>query len=118
PAHASAQLVKLAQSVAVGAIDEHGVCKRNINAVFDDRGGNEHVVLVMHEGENHAFKLGFAHLAMAHNHARRGHQFLNARRNLVDEHDAIVHEIDLPAALEFHFDGGADNLLVEFRHHG
>ena len=103
-AHAAAQLVELAEAVAVGAVDEDGVGERNVEAVFDDGGGHQHVVLVVHEGEHHSFQLGLAHLAVAHGDARRGDQLLDARGDFVDGFDAVVDEVDLAAALEFQLD--------------
>ena len=40
-ADASAQLVELAEAVAVGAIDDDGVGERDVEAVLDDGGGDE-----------------------------------------------------------------------------
>ncbi len=117
-ADASAKLIELAEAVAIGAVDEHGVGERNVEAVLDDGGRDEHVEFVAHEGEHHAFEFLFAHLAVAHGDARGGNEFLNPRGDLVDRFDAIVNEVDLPAALEFHFDGGAHDLLIEFGHDG
>ena len=100
-ADAAAELVELAEAVAVGAVDEHGVGERDVEAVFDDGGGDQHVVLVVHEGEHDAFELGFAHLAVADDDARGGDEFLDARGDFVDGFDAVVDEVDLAAALEF-----------------
>ena len=69
-ADAAAQLIELAEAVTIGAVDEDGVGERNVEAVFDDRGRDQHVVLVVHEGEHHAFQLGFAHLAVADDDTR------------------------------------------------
>ena len=112
-AHAAAQLIELAQAMAVGAIDEDGVGEGNVEAVLDDRGRHQHIVFVAHEGQHHALQFCFAHLTVAYGHARRGHQFLNARGDLVDGLDAIMDEINLAAALQLHFDRGAHDLFVE-----
>ena len=104
--------------MALGAIDEDGVGERNVEAVFDDRGGDEHVELVTHEGEHDFLEIVLAHLAVGDSHARRGNQLLDARGDFVDGLDAIVHEEYLAAALQFHFDGRADDFLVEARDDG
>ena len=57
PPHAPAQLVQLGEAVALGVFDDDGVGERNIQAVFDDGGGDEHVVFVAHEAEQHALQL-------------------------------------------------------------
>ena len=69
-AHAAAELVELRQSVAIGAVDEDGVGQRDVEAVLDDGGGDQHVVLVVHEGEHDALQLGFGELAVADGDAR------------------------------------------------
>ena len=83
-ANPPAQLVKLAQAVAIGAIDQHGIRKRDVETVFDNRRRNQHIVFMPHEGEHHALKLRLAHLAVAHSHTRRGHKLLNPRGDFVD----------------------------------
>ena len=77
-AHAAAQLIELAEAVAVGAVDDDGVGKRNVEAVFDDGGRHKHVEFVVHEGEHHALELAFAHLAVADDDARAGNKLLDA----------------------------------------
>jgi hypothetical protein len=57
-------------------------------------------------------KLGLAHLSVAHEHARFGHQLAQLGRNLVDGFDAVVHEVNLAAALQLLLDGGADQLFI------
>ncbi len=46
-------------------------------------------------------QLRLAHLAVAHADARLRDQFLNHGGALPDGIDAVVHEVDLPAALQF-----------------
>ena len=77
------------------------------------RGGDEHVVLVVHEGEHDALELGFGELAVADDDARLRDELADLGGELVDGFDAVVDEVDLAAALELHLDGGADELLVE-----
>ena len=85
----------------------------NVEAVFDDGGGDEDVVLVMHEGEHDFFEVVLAHLAVADDDAGGGDELLDLCGDFVDGLDAVVDEVDLAAALELDFDGGADELLVE-----
>ena len=111
-AHASAQLVKLGESQAVGAIDEDGVAERDIEAVLDDGGRDQDVGFVMHELEHHFFQFAFRHLAVTYDDARSRHQRLELGGDLPDAVHAVVHEVNLAAALEFLLDGGLDELLV------
>ena len=117
-ADAAAQLVEFAEPVAIGSVDQHGIGERDVEAVFDDGGGDQHIVLVVHEGQHDALELGFAHLAVADDDARAGHQFLDARGDLVDGFDAVVDEVDLAAAFEFELDRRANDLFIELGNHG
>ena len=55
---------------------------------------------------------------MADGDAGARHESLQLGRDLPDRVDAIVHEIDLAAALQFLLHGGLDQLLVPARDHG
>jgi hypothetical protein len=66
-------LIELAQAVTVCAVDDDRIRQRDIEAVLDDRGRDEHVVLVVHEGEHHAFELRFRQLTVPYNDARLRH---------------------------------------------
>src|SRR5260370_1080745 len=109
----AAELIELREAVAVGAVDDDGVGERDIEAILDDAGGDEDVVLVIHKGEHDAFEFGLGKLAVADDDAGARHQLTNPGGDLVDGFDAVVDEVDLASALEFHLDGGADELLVE-----
>ena len=62
--HASAQLVELRKAEAIGAVDDDGVCTRDIEPGFDDRCGQQHIVLALVEGAHPLLDFGRAHLAM------------------------------------------------------
>ena len=72
----------------------------------------------MHEGQHHSFEIAFAHLTVADDNARGGHQLLNTRGDFVDGLDAVVHEVNLATALQLDFDGRADEFLIVLGHHG
>src|SRR6202042_348482 len=67
---AAAKLVQLRKAHAVGAINDDGVGARDVEAVFDDGGGNQNVGFVADKFQHHFFEFGFAHLPVAHDHAR------------------------------------------------
>ena len=94
-ADAAAQLVELGEAVAVGAVDEEGVGARDVEAVLDDRGRDQHVGAALDEGEHRPLELGLGHLAVRHRDPRLGHQPLHQARQRVDRLDAVVHEEDL-----------------------
>src|SRR6202789_901282 len=100
--------------MAVGAVNDDGVGEGDVEAVFDDAGGDEDVVLVVHKGEHDPFEFGFGELAMADDDARLWDEFADFGGDVVDGFDAVVDEVDLAAALELHLDGGADEFFVKF----
>ena len=55
---------------------------------------------------------------MAHGDARARNQRLNLGGNLPDRVDAVVHEINLAAAVDFLFDRRLDQLFVPVRDYG
>src|SRR6201999_94548 len=99
------------EAVTISTVYEDGVGQGDVEAVFDNGGGDEDVVLVVHEGEHDALELSFGELAVADDDAGAGDQFADLGGELVDGLDAVVDEVGLAAALELHLDGGADQLL-------
>ena len=96
-ADAAAQLIELRQAVAIGAIDDDGVRVRDVEPVFDDGRGDEHVVLVRHEVEHRLFELLFAHLAVADDQLGLRHQTRDQVGKRVDRLHAVVDDVDLAA---------------------
>ena len=68
-AYTTTQLIELRQAETIGAIDEDGVCSRDVEAVFDDGGGDQDVGFVADKFQHHAFEFFLAHLAMRDDHA-------------------------------------------------
>src|SRR4051812_10197773 len=72
----AAQLIQLRQSVIIGPIDDDRVGPRNVDAVLDDRRRDEHIVLVVDEGQHYVLHLLLIHLAVADSDASIGHDLL------------------------------------------
>jgi hypothetical protein len=87
--------------VAVRAIHDDGVGERDVDAILDDRGGDEDIELMIHEGEQRFLKLRFTHLPVADDYTALRDEFLDLCGELVDSLHAVVNEIDLTAAFEF-----------------
>ena len=117
-AHAPAKLIQLGKPHAIGAIDDDGVGARNVEAVFDDRGRDQHVRFVADEFQHHLFELGLAHLPVADDDARLRHQPLDHRRQRGDRFHAVVHEKHLPVARQLFFDHALHQRLAERRDGG
>ena len=117
-AHASAKLVELREAHAVGAVDDDGVAEGDVESVLDDGGGNQDIGFVMHEFEHHFFQFAFAHLPVAYGDAGARHERLQLGGNLPDRVYAVVHEINLAAAIKFLLDGGLDQLFIPVGDYG
>ena len=97
-------------------IDRVGV--RDVEPVLDDRRGHEHVELARHEVEHRALEPIFRHLAVPDDDSRVRHEARDQVRDRVDRLHAVVHHVDLAAALELVPDRARDDLRVELHHVG
>ena len=113
PPDAPAQLVELRQAVAVGAVDDDRVDVRDVEAVLDDRRGEQHVELARDEVDHRPLELVLAHLAVADDDPRLGHEPREQVADRVDRLDAVVDEVDLAAARQLVADDARDERLVE-----
>ncbi len=66
----------------------------------------------MHEFQHHFFEFAFAHLSVAYGDAGAGRERLEFGGYLPDSFNAVVHEIDLAAAIQLLFDSGLDHLFI------
>ena len=112
---APAQLVKVAQTKTVGAVNDDGVRIRNVETAFDDRRGKQNVGLAVDEFRHHFFEVVGIHLAVADDESRVGAKFFQTVGHVLNRHHAVVQEKNLSAAREFAVDGVADGALVELR---
>ena len=99
--HSSAKLVKLRKPEPIRAVDQNRVAERDVETVFDDRGGDQNVGFVMHEFHHHFFEFAFRHLSVANDDSRFWHQRLKFCGDLPDRVDPVVYEINLAVAFEF-----------------
>ena len=113
PADAAAQLIELREPVPIGAVDDDRVRVRDVEPVLDDGGRQQHVVLAGHEVEHRPLERIFAHLPVADDHARLGNQPLNQVADRENRFDAVVDEIDLPAARQLALNRAPDDLGIE-----
>ena len=119
PADATAQLVQLTEAVAIGAVDDHRVGVGDIEAVLDDRRRQQHVVAALDEVHHDLLERFLAHLPVTDADTRAiGRHALQQTGHRLDGLDAVVHEVDLPAAFEFLGDRRADDLRIERQHRG
>ena len=113
PADAAAQLIQLRQPVAIGAVDDDRVGVRDVEPVLDDGGRQQHVEFPGDEVQHRLLELVLVHLAVADDDARLRHQPLNQRADRENRFDAVVDDVDLPAALDLVPDRPGDDLRIE-----
>lgn len=111
-AYAASELVEVGEAEAVGAVDDDGVGVGDVDAAFDDGGGEEDVRFSAYELPHDVFKVAFVHLSVADDDTGFGDELVELVSHVVDGLDAVVEEEDLSAAFEFAFDGIFDEFFV------
>ena len=114
-AHTSTQLIKFRQAETIRAIYNNGIRVWNIDAAFDDRRADQHVVIAFHEFCHDVFQLAGRHLPMRDDRSRCRDEFLDHFLHLIDGLHTIVQEEDLSAALHLAHNGLTDQFHVELR---
>ncbi|OAV68855.1 hypothetical protein Barb6XT_00767 [Bacteroidales bacterium Barb6XT] len=100
----------------MGVVDDDGVGVGNVQAVFDDGGGNQHVVFIIDKIEDD-FLQGFRlYLPVPDGDAGIGHFAADNCLNSGDMPDVIVDDKYLPVAAHLKVDSFADNVGVEAVH--
>ena len=117
-ANAAAQLIKLRQAEHVGAMDDHGVGARNVEAGFDDRRRQENVVLAVVEGADFVLELARRHLPVGDDEFALGRVLAQERRRFVEVLDARADIERLAAAIALAQQRLADDQRVERRDEG
>lgn len=77
---AAAQLVQLSQPEVIGALDNNGVRRRNVDPGLDNGGTYQHVKTLVVEIVHHPFEFAFAHLPVANGDTRFRHQLRESFR--------------------------------------
>ena len=112
---APAQLIELREAEVIGAIDEHRVRVRHVEAALDDERGDEDVHLAADEAVHDVLELALAHLTVRDGDARARHDATDAIGVCDDRLDAVVDEEHLAAAIELARDPLVDQAVVVAR---
>jgi len=108
----------LRQAEFVGAVDDDGVGVGDVDAGFDDGGGDEDVVVAVLEVLHDVFEFAFAHLSVGDGDALLGQVFLDEAGDAFDAVDVVVQDVGLPAPAVFAFAGVGDGVDVPFAEDG
>ena len=103
--HAPAHLVQVTQTKAMGIINDDGVGVGYINAVFNNSGREQHVVVVVNEAHDYFLEFLRLHLPVPDGYAAVGHVFLDYFGNMWQRTDATAHEVNLTVAAHLEVDG-------------
>src|SRR4051794_34090244 len=101
----AAELIKVRQAEAIGAIDDDGVGIRNIEAALDDRGADQDVYLSGNKPAHDGFQFVRVHLAVAEFHPGARAKIRDFLAHFLDRLDAVVEEINLALPIELAVDG-------------
>ena len=115
---AATELVQVTQTELMRVVYNHGIGIANVNARFNDGGGDEDVEGAVNEPRHNVFELFAVHLAVADSDARVRDQSRDHAGDFLDVFDPVVDEIHLATAAEFVRDGVPDHFFVERRKGG
>ena len=115
--HPPTQLIKLCQPKMVGPVDKDRVGVGNVQPVFDDRGGDQHIDFSFGKPYHHLLHLPLGHLPMSNRHHRLWHQMADPVGQDVNVAHPVVDHKNLPPAVQLTLDRLFDQDLVVFRQH-
>ena len=107
-------MIELGQTVSIRAIDDQRIGERNIEAVLDDSGGNEHVEFMMHETRHHLFQLFLPHLAMRNAQSSVRANPSDEIGERVNRFDTVMDHVHLSTSLQLETDRIFDDHGLEF----
>ena len=106
------ELVEVGEAKAIGAVDDDGVGVGDIEATFDDRGGDQNICLATDKGLHDFFEFVLVHLSVSDDQSGLWAEKSDAVANFFDGLDAIMKKVDLALAGEFAVDGVADDAFI------
>jgi hypothetical protein len=99
--HSTSQLVEIGKTVSIGPIDEDGVGIRNIDATFDDGGGEKKMELALLKSVKDLFDFFGIHLSMDDTDLESRDQVEELLALLFECSHPVVDEKDLPFSSPF-----------------
>ena len=104
PPDAAAHLVKVRETEGVSRVDDDGVRIGNVDAVLDDGGRNQYVVIVIDKAHDDTLQLLGRHLSVSDGHAGVRHVLVEQFGQVGQGGDAVGNNerLPVPAHLEVH----------------
>src|SRR5579875_3920101 len=116
-ADAATKLIELGQAERIGAVDDDGIHVRDVDARLDDGGADEHIVLVLDEGEHNLLQLALVHLAVPDDDPRLRHDLLQLSNDLLNAAHPVVDVVDLSSPADL-AQNGFTNVRIGVRSRG
>ena len=105
--------MQVAESEAVGTIDDDGVGIGYVDAVLDNGRRQQHIVVVVLEVKDDLLQLFRFHLSVAHSHTSVGHILLDDLLDALQVVDARIDKVHLSVARHLEVDGVGYDLGAE-----
>ena len=112
-AHTATHLVQVGESEMLGTIDDDGIGIGDVDAVLDDGGGEQHVVVVVDEVEDDVLQLFGFHLSVSHGDAGVRHILMDEFLDTCQVVDAGIDEVHLTVARHLEVDGVGNDVGSE-----
>ena len=109
----SSHLVKVGESEAMSSVNEDCVGVGNVNAVFDDGGRNEHVVVIVHKSRDDFFQFFRRHLSVPHGDAGIRNVASDQRGDVGKRGDARADDENLSVSAHLKVHGIGDDFVVK-----
>ena len=105
--------MQVAQPHFVGMVHDNGVGIGYIDAVFDYRSREQHVVFVIHKVDKRVLQVFWFHLSMRYNNTAIGHMLAYDVGQFGEICYAVVNEIHLSVSTHFEIDGISNECAIE-----
>ena len=94
-------------------VHDNGVGVGYVDAVFDNRSGEQHIVFVVHKVDKRVLQVFWFHLSMRYNHTAIGHMLTYDVGQFGEICYSVVHKIHLSVAAHLEIDGLGNECAVE-----
>ncbi len=105
--------MQVAQSKILCINHNNGIHVGHVDPRFDDSGGNQQILVMIHKVGNHALQFFRIHLSMAHGNTNTRDLPFYQCLQFINILDTVIHDEDLPIAAYFEVYRVTDDLQIE-----
>ena len=110
--------MQVRQAKLVGIVYDDGVGVGDVDAVLHNGGGEQHVIVVIHEAHQYLLQLLRVHLSVPNGHTGVGHIAVDEVLDLLQVVYPAAHDIGLSVTAHLKVYGVGNGLSAERREHG